>query len=108
MKLNPRPAHPADHWSLPIIAAGVFLSGILILTSVLFSEVRRRGGLPVSADARVTILTGLTLIYLASLLRRGKHSAWFVALPIYGYIVVRNFQHYVFDVPVMPNFLPLV
>lgn len=92
--------------ALQAIAALVFLSGILTIVSVLFAELPRRGGLLVSADAHVTLLTGLTFIYLASLLRRGKRSAWFAALPIYGYIVVRNFRHYVFDLP-STHFHPL-
>ncbi len=97
---------PQAQWPLRIIAASVFLSGVLTVVSVLFAELRRRGGLLVTADAHVTLLTGLTFIYLATLLRRGKRSAWYVALPIYGYIVVRNFRHYIFDLPTA-HFHPL-
>ncbi len=99
LTLSARYRHQQAQWPLRVIAASVFVSGILTGVSVLFAELRRGGGLLASADAHVTLLTGLTFIYLASLLRRGKRSAWFVALPIYGYIVVRNFRHFVFDLP---------
>ncbi len=111
------PVDKLSHWSVALIAGSVLLSGALTVVSILFAELRRHGGLLASTDTHITLLTGLTFIYLATLLRRGKHSAWLIAVPIYVYIVIRNFRYYLFDsptvhfhpIPILLNlFVPLV
>jgi phosphatidylglycerol lysyltransferase len=69
------------------------------MSSVLISQVHLRHPHIVIADAQLTLLAGLTLIYLANSLRRGKHTAWLISLPIFIYIVLRNTRHYFFDIP---------
>ncbi len=96
-------------WPLRFVAASVLLSGFLVIASILFSQSHYPQVPLVGTDTQLTLLTGLTFIYLAGLLRRGKRSAWLVALPVYGYIVVRNIRHFVFDLPNTPmRLLPLI
>lgn len=94
---------------LKVIAGCVLLTGLLTVLGVLFAQVSfLHGERIVSADAQFTLLVGITFIYLASLLERGKRRAWLVSLPLYGYIVVRNFQHYLIDQPDLKNPLPTI
>lgn len=98
LPLNKRiPVHPS--WALIIVSASVLFTGLLTVGSVLLALLhQRRTGIVIS-DARFTLLTGLTFIYLASLLRRGKHTAWMIALPLFAYLVVRNLRHFIVDLP---------
>lgn len=83
--------------SLNIIAALAALSGLVTISSTLAALTRTHHVRIVLADAHLTVLAGLSLIYLATLLRRGKYNAWLVSLPIYGYLIVRNYRHFIFD-----------
>ncbi len=85
--------------ALNLIAASVLLTGLLTISNVLFAQARVVRSSIVTSDAHVTLLIGLTLVYLASLLRRGKHTAWLVALPLYIFILIHNLRHFVFDIP---------
>lgn len=80
-----------------VIALGVGLTGIITIASVLLAVLHIRHGQIVSADAGATLLAGLSFIYLASLLRRGKRTAWLVAIVLYIYLLVRNLRHFDFD-----------
>jgi phosphatidylglycerol lysyltransferase len=91
--------HQSEAVILDLIAASVALTGLLTVAGVLFAQSRLRHEGIVSLDAHVTLLVGLTFTYLAALLRRGKHNAWLIALPLYIFIVVRNFRHLLFDLP---------
>jgi len=85
--------------ALEIIATLVLLSGLLTISSVLQAVLHARRVNIVLSDARFTLLVGLSFIYLASLLRRGKYNAWLIAVPLYGFLVVRNIRHFIFDFP---------
>lgn len=100
-------------WALTIISASVLLSGLITIASVLFAQSHLRRVRVVSADVDVTILVGLSLVYLSTLLKRGKYTAWLIAQPLYIYILVRNIRHFVFDLPndaanILPAFLNLL
>ncbi len=84
---------------LDIVAALVLLSGLLTISSVLLTVLRAHHSNIAMSDAHFTLLAGLSLIYLASLLRRGKYNAWLVAVPLYGFLVVRDVRHFIFDIP---------
>lgn len=100
MKFTLPASHPsADSWPLTAIAGAVLITGLLSVAGVLFAQLHLKETKIVNADADVTLLVGLTFIYLASLLRRGKRTAWMVALPLYIYIVIRNIRHFGFDAP---------
>lgn len=89
----------SDARKLNAIAASVALSGLLTLSSALFSFVHLRRFHLVVIDERFTVLAGLSLVYLAMLLRRGKRSAWSVAVAVYLLLVARNTQHFLFSHP---------
>ena len=76
------------------------MTGFITVVSILLEQTRFKHAQVVSADAHLTVLAGLSFIYLASLLRRGKRNAWFIAVPLYSYIVVRNFWHFLIDLPI--------
>jgi len=89
----------SDQRKLNAIALFVAISGLLTISSILFALVHFRHIQLASADAHLTLLAGLSLIYLATLLNRGKHTAWLVALPVYSFLVLRNLRHFIFDFP---------
>lgn len=83
-----------------LISCCVFLSGMVTVLGVLFAQAHFHSERLVEADASITLFVGLTFIYLATLLRRGKHTAWLIALPLYIFIVIRNLRHFLYDIPV--------
>lgn len=83
-----------------LIAACVFLTGALTILSVLFAQTRLTEVRPFKFDGHITLLVGLSLIYLSTLLRRGKYSAWLISLPLYFFLVARNLHRYFVDKPV--------
>lgn len=91
---------------LNLIAALVFFSGPLTLSSTLFAVSHLHNVRIVLADAHITVIAGLSLIYLAALLRRGKYNAWLVAIGVYVYLIARNIQHFIIDYRVGEHFLP--
>ncbi|HXY18083.1 MAG TPA: hypothetical protein VEH48_01525, partial [Candidatus Nitrosopolaris sp.] len=88
-----------DSRTIDLIALLVAITGILTISSQLFSLLHLRRIHIASTDAHLTILAGLSLIYLATLLNRGKRNAWLVSLPIYVYLVARNARHFLIDFP---------
>lgn len=85
------------NYRLVLVAAGVGLTGLVTISSVLLAVLRAKHIAVVSADAGATILIGLSFIYLASLLRRGKRTAWLVAIGLYIFLLARNLRHFSFD-----------
>ncbi len=90
---------------LNLIAALAAVSGIVTLSSTLaaLAHLHRIG--IVLTDAHLTVLAGLSLIYLATLLRRGKRNAWLISLPVYVYLILRNFQHFFVDFRVDEHYI---
>jgi len=82
---------------LSLISACVLLTGAVTVLGVLFAQSRLGAERLFRLDGHVTLLVGLTLIYLSTLLRRGKHMAWLIALPLYAYIVIRNLRRFSAD-----------
>lgn len=96
-----------------IVAILVVATGLITISGILFSLFRFRHIDIDTPDAPLTLLAGLSLIYLATLLNRGKYNAWLVSVPIFGYLVIRNIRHFVFDLPsgrhlVVPTLLNLL
>ncbi len=80
-----------------LIAAAVGLTGLVTVGGILLAVLHIHRSHIVLADARATLFVGLSLIYLASLLRRGKRTAWLIAVVLYLYLLVRNLRHFDFD-----------
>jgi len=75
---------------LGLVAFGVFANGALLLLGILGRlQLFRR--LPTS-DARVsvTIVIGMSLLYLSTLLVRRKQAAWLITLIVYGFLLGSN------------------
>lgn len=83
---------------LNIIAGLVALSGLFTLSSTLFELKHITQVRLVIADAHFTLIAGLSLVYLGMLLRRGKRNAWWVAVAVFGILLVRNIRHLLLDV----------
>lgn len=83
----------AEKFRLNLNALLVLLSGIFTLNSILFSLVHLHKFRVVLADAHFTVLAGISLIYLATLLKRGKYNAWRVSLVVYAILIIRNLEH---------------
>lgn len=96
------------NWPMNTIAALTALVGVLTLSSTLYSLVHLHHARLVIADAHLTLIAGLSLIYLAMLLRRGKYNAWLICLGVYGFLLVRNFRHFVFDDDLSRHYLLLI
>ncbi|HSX23685.1 MAG TPA: phosphatidylglycerol lysyltransferase domain-containing protein [Candidatus Saccharimonadales bacterium] len=74
---------------LQLVAFGVFMNGLILVGTTLLEQVFNRSN-PArisSAVSSLPLLLGLTLIYLATLLKRRKYAAWLVALPVYGLLL---------------------
>lgn len=86
-----------EQLKLNLVFAATTIVGLLTLGSTLLSLFRSRHLGLVLSDAHFTVLAGLSLIYLAVLLRRGKHNAWLISVGVYIFLFIRNIQHFVFD-----------
>ena len=91
------PANRSRKLYRSVIALSVAFTGILTLASTLFTLAHTRHVFIVISDAHFTVLAGISLIYLATLLERGKQNARYVAIIIYTILTVRNFRHFAFD-----------
>jgi phosphatidylglycerol lysyltransferase len=90
---------------LNLIGGLAVISGLITLSSTLEALVRTHKARIVLADAHLTVIAGVSLIYLATLLRRGKYNAWLISLPIYGYLMVRNYRHFTIDMRADQHFV---
>ena len=93
-------------WARDLIAGATFLAGLLTLATTLDALVHVHRTHLVLGDAHLTVIAGLSLVYLATLLKRGKYNAWLVSLGVYTYLVMRNLWH--FDVKEDASHRPLV
>jgi len=84
-------------WKLNAVAMSVAITGLLTLGTTLFALAHPRHVRIVVLDAHFTVLAGISLIYLATLLRRGKRNAWLVTVAAYIFLISRNIRHFVFD-----------
>lgn len=96
-KLNKLEKSSLTPYKLRLIGAAVALTGLVTLGSILLAVLRSRHSKIVPTDVGVTTLVGLSFIYLASLLSRGKRNAWAIAVPLYIFLLVRNVRHFDFD-----------
>lgn len=77
---------------LNLVSFGVLANGVILLLDSLreqffvHPDVPRITGIVTS----LPVLEGITLIYLATLLRRRKRTAWLVVLPVYSFILLTN------------------
>lgn len=76
-----------------IIAFLTVISGLLAMAGVLRALFHPDQIRDAISDAHLTVLAGISLVYLASLLRRGKYNAWLISLAVYLYLAVRSLAH---------------
>jgi phosphatidylglycerol lysyltransferase len=95
---------PRQAW-LNAIAALMAISGLFTLSGVLFELKHLRNARLVIADAHITVIAGLSLIYLGMLARRGKRNAWYISLAVFGYLFIRNIRHFVFDTSLSDDYI---
>lgn len=91
---------------LNLISSFVFISGVITLYSTLFAVLHLHSVKIVITDAHLTVIAGISLIYLATLLKRGKYNAWLIAIFVYIYLIARNFEHFVVDYRHGQKFIP--
>lgn len=73
---------------LQLAVLTVGLHGLFLLASTLVEQLGFRNGLRISdIDVNVPLLIGLGLVYLSTLLRRRKRTAWIVALLAYTFML---------------------
>src|SRR5258708_2826872 len=84
-------------YRLKLIALAVALSGIVTIWSVLLAVLHIKRSQVMPTDVSVTVVVGLSFIYLASTLARGKRNAWLIAVPLYVFLLARNIRHLDFD-----------
>ena len=73
-----------------IVAVLTMASGLAVMGSVLRVLLHRRQITDAISDDHLAVLAGVSLVYLASLLRRGKYNAWLISLGVYIYLGVRS------------------
>ena len=73
------------------------VTGLLTLSSTLYGLLHLHRARLVIADTHFTLIAAISLIYLATLLRRGKQNAWLISVGVYSFLMIRNFRHFVFD-----------
>jgi phosphatidylglycerol lysyltransferase len=86
---------PIDSWpakvALNAISIAVVANGLLIIWSNLIEQLRIRNNSHISELlVTVPLISGMTLVYLGSLLRRQKRAAWAVVVPVYMFILGSN------------------
>ncbi len=100
---------------LQLITVAVIGNGLVIITATLLSEMRMHS-LHAVDDTIVSLplISGLTLVYLGTLLHRRKMAAWAVVVPFYTFILGFNITQYLnYNMPHNPwsvvrnIFLPL-
>src|SRR5581483_2360433 len=114
-KFRPRLKETAPSWLPRASGLLVALTGLITIDSTLNALVHLRYSRIAGADAHTTLLAGLSLIYLSTLLYRGKRTAWLVSLLIFIFLLARNIRHFDFDLPLgqynleyyLNTFLPL-
>lgn len=78
--------------AFPVLTYGVAIHGLIMIASTLEEQLHvhfSRHILHISGFVfDVPILFGLTLLYLSTLLRRQKRTAWFITTLLYAFIVV--------------------
>ena len=96
-KLNkPKKTIPTSY-KLRLIAAAVAFTGLVTIWSVLMAVLHIKRSHIVPADAGVTLFIGLSFIYLASNLSKGKRNAAVIATVLYIFLLARNIRHFDFD-----------
>jgi phosphatidylglycerol lysyltransferase len=76
---------------LRLVVLGVALNGLLIIAGTLLDNFFIHGrDRDLSALFGIPLISGITLIYLSSLLARRKRTAWVVSVPVYASILVLN------------------
>jgi phosphatidylglycerol lysyltransferase len=80
---------------LQLITLAVIGNGLLIIAGTLLAQLRLRGFHALNDTiVSLPLLSGLTLLYIGTLLHRRKRAAWAVAVPVYTFILFFNILQY--------------
>ena len=76
---------------LQVITLAVIANGLVIILSTLLNQLHPRNGHLLN-DLVVTLplISGITLVYLGTLLHRRKQAAWAIVVPLYAFILGGN------------------
>jgi phosphatidylglycerol lysyltransferase len=76
---------------LKAISYGVVINGLLIIAGTLARQLNPHSAFHVNEVLiSLPLISGLTLLYLGTLLNRRKYTAWMIAVPLYGFILGSN------------------
>jgi phosphatidylglycerol lysyltransferase len=86
---------PKQPLALTLVALAVGLNGLLLILSTLARELIIRGTLhlhhgPTRPLFALSLLSGLTLIYVSALLRRRKRTAWILTMGVYVVVLLTS------------------
>lgn len=93
MKSNSNPTIPRQPLVLRLVVLGVAINGIIFIAGTLLDEAFLRNRLHIhmhinEATIGISLVSGLTLLYLSSLLMRLKRAAWVITILVYAFILV--------------------
>ncbi len=75
-------------FALNLVIIGVAFNGLIFIGGTLLDEFLIRNRLHTNDVAvGISLIAGLTLLYLSSLLARHKRAAWMVTIPVYAFIL---------------------
>jgi F0F1-type ATP synthase membrane subunit a len=95
--------------SATAISVLAMAAGLLTIADILQVQLHMRHAYLIGQDMHVTLLVGLSLVYLSTLLGKRKRAAWLIAICLFGYILLRNMWYLVFHISdIGDDLLPLV
>jgi phosphatidylglycerol lysyltransferase len=75
---------------LQLITIAVIGNGLVIIASTLLNQIHPHGARLNDTIISLPLISGLTLVYLGTLLHRRKQAAWAVVVPLYTFILGFN------------------
>jgi phosphatidylglycerol lysyltransferase len=94
MQLKPQSSLPHQSIICRLVVLGVAINGIILIAGTLFDELVTRSRLHEfihlhanETTLGISLIGGLTLLYLSSLLIRRKQAAWIIAVIVYALIL---------------------
>lgn len=93
----------SKNFTLKLISYGVFINGAIIVYSSLLSHlIVRDNEITITTIFSLSLVIGLSLIYLSTLISRRKYLAWMITLSVYSALFALNiftlfYPHLLFD-----------
>jgi phosphatidylglycerol lysyltransferase len=90
MKQNLEREKSVHYLAVQVVAFGVLFNGLVLIISTLVTQLIKHKFRSSEFGVEVYLLIGITLIYLANLLWRRKHTAWIFTLIVYGLYLINS------------------